>query len=183
MKRCNRKTGLSLLALLTVCTTLVQAQELENLMAYASPSATLTANSGSGHTDEASNLTITRADEVIISSYFTLSGKTLKPYMMVNNNSMSFDARQLDLEENVSIRFNNDNIEYVTDGKLYRFPIRNIDQYLNNTPNCLLKSKIVVNTGTVKVDEEKIDEISVYLDHEDHISFVRIGEQEFYLKK
>jgi len=182
MKRCHRKTSPFIVAILTIFMSTAYGQELENLMAYASPSATL--NTSGNHANPlAESVVYTDANELLVSSYFTLAGKTVKPYMQVNNNSLSFDARQLSLEENTSIRFNNDNVELNSNGKLHRFPIQEIDQYMNTSKNCLLKSKISIECKPVKVGEEKIKEINVFLDHDQQISFIQIGDQEYYLKK
>ncbi|KRP06903.1 MAG: hypothetical protein ABR95_04690 [Sphingobacteriales bacterium BACL12 MAG-120813-bin55] len=180
----QRKTGL-FLVLLAAAALNVNGQELENLMAFNGSNPTLEVSSAAAAPAKSSAVEVTGytdAGSMIISSYFTLAGKSIKPYMKVESNNITFDAQVVQPEENISIRFNNDHIEFTENGKINRLEIIDIAQYLNNSQNCLVQSKIEVNCKPTKVKGEKVKEVAVFIDHNNHISFISIGNTEYYLQ-
>ena len=73
--------------LFTAATNVLVAQELENLMAMNTDKPAANNHSAILHTD--GNDGLTRSDEVIVSSYFTLAGQFIRPYMVVTNDGVS----------------------------------------------------------------------------------------------
>ncbi|MFN3940699.1 MAG: hypothetical protein ACK4IY_08925 [Chitinophagales bacterium] len=123
----------------------------------------------------------TAVEDITLKNYFNLAGNRIQPYMRIANASNSFNPENI-AANTVKIAFNNRTIEYVLNGELYTFEISNIDHYLNNTPNCLIKAKIDVQCKPIKVNKEKISEVAVYVDSSNHISFIEIGNTEYYLR-
>jgi hypothetical protein len=180
----HRKTGL-FFVLLAAAALQVNGQELENLMAFNGSNSAIEvshASSVSANSATAEVTGYTDAGSMIISSYFTLAGKSIKPYMKVENNNITFDAQLVKPEEGINIRFNNDHIEFTENGKISRLEIVDIAQYLNNSKNCLVQSKIEVNCKPTKVKGEKVKEVAVFIEHNNHISFISIGNTEYYLQ-
>lgn len=139
----------------------------------------------SGNTGEASIVEIvsafTAVEDITLKNYFNLTGNRIQPYMRIANASETFNPEKISANA-VQITFNNKTIEYALNGESYFFEISNIDHYINNTPNCLIKAKIDVQCKPIKVNKEKISEIAVYVDNNNHISFIEIGNTEYYLR-
>ncbi len=180
MKRTITHAGLILMLLFTAATNVLVAQELENLMAMNTDKPAANNHSAILHTD--GNDGLTRSDEVIVSSYFTLAGQFIRPYMVVTNDGVSFDPVLLNGQQQASFRFENDHVEYVTGGKTYRLDISSINQLQNRNGNCLVTGKIEIKVDATKIDGEKVNEVGVFIDHENHISFIKIGKAEYYLE-
>lgn len=123
----------------------------------------------------------TAVEDITLKNYFNLAGFKVMPYMQIADADNSFDPERVEMST-VQFAFTNKTVEYLVDGKIYEFEISNIDHYVNNTPNCLIKAKIALQGKPMKVNKEKISEISIYVDRNDHISFIEIGETEYYLR-
>jgi hypothetical protein len=163
----------------------VVAQELENLMAMntSSPSTDIYYSSHNPEVDGAAETEdFTKGEDIFVSSYFTLAGKQIIPYMKVENAHFSFDPEMISVDEKVFIQFNNDHVEFRMGTKTYRLPIQNIEQLSNKNGNCLVTGKIEINCKATKIQDEKVDQIAVYIDRDNHISFIQIGSAEYYLQ-
>ncbi|MFZ1824044.1 MAG: hypothetical protein WAU21_00465 [Chitinophagales bacterium] len=123
----------------------------------------------------------TAVEDITLKNYFNLAGFKVMPYMQIADADNSFDPERVEMNT-VQFAFTNKTVEYLVDGKIYEFEISNIDHYVNNAPNCLIKAKIALQGKPMKVNKEKISEISIYVDRNDHISFIEIGETEYYLR-
>lgn len=123
----------------------------------------------------------TTVADITLKNYFNLAGNRVMPYMQIADAHNSFDPERIEMNT-IQFSFSNRTIEYLVNGKIYSFEISNIDHYVNNTPNCLIKAKIALQGKPIKVNGEKISEISIYVDRNDHISFIEVGETEYYLR-
>jgi hypothetical protein len=173
--------GLFALLLVTGVHT-AEAQEIENLLAMNTPVASTKDQAPERKSNHPAVNEVTSKDEFLVSSYFTLAGKRIVPYMMVDNSSFSFEPSLLESGEMVSIQFNNDHVEYIIGNKTHRLEIEHIDQLSNKSGNCLVTGKIEIHCTPSKISDEKIEEIGVFLDHDNHITFIQIGDAEYYLR-
>ena len=123
----------------------------------------------------------TAVEDITLKNYFNLAGFKVMPYMQIADADNSFDPERVEMNT-VQFAFTNRTVEYLVNGKIYEFEISNIDHYVNNTPNCLIKAKIALQGKPIKVNKEKISEISIYVDRNDHISFIEVGQTEYYLR-
>lgn len=159
-----------------------KAQETENLLAMYTPPAISKDNAPASKSNLSSGNEVTSKDDVLVSSYFTLAGKKIVPYMVVDNSSFTFEPAILENAETVTIQFNNDHVEYRIGSKTHLLQIDHIDQLSNKSGNCLVTGKIEIHCTPSKVSDEKIEEIGVFLDHDNHITFIQIGDAEYYLR-
>lgn len=123
----------------------------------------------------------TAVEDITLKNYFNLTGFKVMPYMQIAETESSFAPERVEMNT-VQLLFTNNTVEYLVDGEIYEFEISNIDHYVNNTPNCLIKAKIALQGKAIKVNKEKISEIAIYVDRNDHISFIEVGATEYYLR-
>ncbi|MBC8046474.1 MAG: hypothetical protein H7Y00_06740 [Fimbriimonadaceae bacterium] len=126
-------------------------------------------------------LSSTSINDVSVSNYFQLKGNVIHPYMVVENAKTSYEPVVVS-ENTISIQFDDEYITYKKADKTYSFKVNNIEQYVNTSDKCLIRAKIEVNCNTVKMEGEKVDKISVFIDQNNHISFIELGDNELYLR-
>lgn len=124
----------------------------------------------------------TSTSDITATNYFQLTGKTIDPYMAVKNVKKEYEIVKADANEKISLRFGPKSVEYNIGGETYEFVVNGVDQYFNNSPKCLVRGKIEVSCEEVKIGKEKIENIAIYFDQNNHISYIEVGDTELYLR-
>lgn len=164
------------LLLSAVLSSAQNSTSFDNAVAYAQPASYTT-------TAAVSEIArYTSINDILANNYFQLAGTTIHPYMMVENASRNYEPVMVDKNTSVSLKFASNKIEYSTNGQTYTFNIVNVEQYLNTSDKCLIRSKIQVECDAVKIGKEKVKMIEVYVDQNNHISFIAVGDSELYLR-
>lgn len=127
-------------------------------------------------------ISFTNSIDITAQNYFQLAGSTLNPYMIIENTRKNYSPQILEIEQQTAIYFGNNFIEYRHNGKSEVFQINNIDHFVTTSDKCLIRSKIEVQCETVKINKQKINVIDIFLDQNNHIAFISIGDTELYLR-
>ncbi|MBC8172888.1 MAG: hypothetical protein H7X71_03185 [Chitinophagales bacterium] len=124
----------------------------------------------------------TSIHDISITNYFQLVGKKIMPYMIVENTTNNFSPALLSAN-NVSLVFTTNEIQFTENGQTKTFKVENVEQYVNTSDKCLIRTKIEIQCEPSKVGKKKVEHmIEVYLDQNDHISFIAVGDTELYLR-
>lgn len=124
----------------------------------------------------------TSTSDITATNYFQLTGKIIEPYMAVKNVKKEYEVVKADASEKISLRFGAKSVEYNIGGETYEFVVSGLEQYFNNSPKCLVRGKIEVSCEEVKIGKENIDNIAIYFDQNNHISYIEVGDTELYLR-
>lgn len=161
------------------------AQEMLAMNTNGEPTAThpsgVTAHSATSG-DIPAVIRYTNTGDITVNNYFGLVGMQIFPYMEIQDAGQEFDPQLIAENDMISLDFSARTITYHIDGSAYTFEIETVEQYLNTSDKCLIRSKVEVRVKPRKIGGEKIDTLNIYIDKDNHISFLEVGNTEYYLR-
>lgn len=159
----------------------VIAQISDNALAFNTTGENTPESAGGDKAIVAAVTNYTNIQDINVQSYFSLVGDHISPYMQIKDANQSFDPQVIEANT-VSFSFRPNTIEAVVDGNEYTFSIVNLEQYQNTSDKCMIRTKMDVEFKAEKINGEKVSTLSIYVDRDNHISFIQLGNTEYYLR-